>query len=273
MTQPSVPDQAHEVQPEREPRHPVYPDLAGQIAVVTGASRGIGAATARALAANGAAVALVARDPAALAAQRQALNASGAHACVVRADCTIPDQLQQAAEEIARQLGPVSILAAFAGGRGEPTATAQETPEHWQTVLDTNLTATFLTTRAFLPAMIGRGRGAIITMASSAARQPERTSSAYAAAKAGVMALTRQLAVETAAHGIRVNCLAPASTLNERMQAHMSDQQLQQLAAAFPLGRIAQPSDIANAACFLASDTSSWITGVTLDIAGGKIMR
>jgi 3-oxoacyl-[acyl-carrier protein] reductase len=140
-------------------------------------------------------------------------------------------------------------------------------------VLETNLTATFLTVQTFLPAMIERRQGAIITMSSSAARQPERTSAAYAAAKAGVIALTRQLASETAAHGIRVNCLAPASTLNERMQAHMSDQQLEQLASAFPLGRIALPRDIADAAAFLASDASSWMTGVTLDIAGGKIMR
>ncbi|HLI61135.1 MAG TPA: SDR family NAD(P)-dependent oxidoreductase [Solirubrobacteraceae bacterium] len=270
-------------QPAREPGHksqigtdrqrPLYPDLADQVAVITGGSRGIGAATARALAANGAKVALVARDADALAAQADALSSDGARARAVVADCSIPEQVRHAAEEIASELGRVSILAAFAGGRGEPATTVQESLEHWRAVLDTNLTATFLTTQAFLPAMIERGRGVIITMASSAARQPERSSAAYAAAKAGVSALTRQLAVEVAADGIRVNCLAPASTLNERMAAHMSDRQLDQLAATFPLGRIAVPDDVADAACFLASDASSWMTGITLDVAGGKVMR
>jgi 3-oxoacyl-[acyl-carrier protein] reductase len=273
MTQRLTLDLVDDPQISVEPRRSTYPDLAGKIAVVTGGSRGIGAATARALAANRATVALVGRDREALTAQTNAITTTGRRALAVVADCSVLEQLQHAAEEVARQLGPVEILAAFAGGRGEPVPTAQESLQHWQAVLETNLTATFLTVQTFLPVMIERRQGAIITMSSSAARQPERTSAAYAAAKAGVIALTRQLASETAAHGIRVNCLAPASTLNERMQAHMSDQQLEQLASAFPLGRIALPRDIADAAAFLASDASSWMTGVTLDIAGGKIMR
>jgi 3-oxoacyl-[acyl-carrier protein] reductase len=250
-----------------------YPDLAGGVAVITGGSRGIGAATARALVANGAAVALIARHPEPLAAQVELIAADGGRALAITADCTAAEQMQQAARTVAEQLGPVDVLATFAGGQGEPVATVKETEAHWQRVLETNLTATFLTVQAFLPAMVQRGRGAIITMSSSAARQVERTSAAYAAAKAGVSALTRQLASENAGHGIRVNCLAPASTLNDRMQAHMSEQQLGQLAAGFPLGRIAMPQDIAEAALFLASDASSWITGVTLDITGGRIMR
>jgi 3-oxoacyl-[acyl-carrier protein] reductase len=254
-------------------RQTTYPDLAGRVAVVTGGSRGIGAATGRALAANGASVALIARDRAALTLQAEAISAQGGRALAVQADCTTPEQLKQAARTIAEQLGAPTVLAAFAGGQGAPVPTAQENLAHWREVLDTNLTATFLTIQTFLPAMIEQGAGAIITMSSSAARQVERTSAAYAAAKAGLTALTRQLASETAPHRIRVNCLAPASTLNERMQAHMNQQQLAQLATGFPLGRFAQPDDIADAALFLASDASSWITGITLDVAGGRVMR
>jgi 3-oxoacyl-[acyl-carrier protein] reductase len=94
----------------------------------------------------------------------------------------------------------------------------------------------------------------------------------YHALKAGTVHMARHLAVYWARDGIRVNCLAPASTENERMRAAMGEQQRQQLAASFPLGRIAEPSDIAKAALFLASEASSWITGITLDVAGGKIM-
>jgi 3-oxoacyl-[acyl-carrier protein] reductase len=169
-------------------------------------------------------------------------------------------------------LGPPDVLAAFAGGQGAPIATAEETEEHWRDVIDENLTATFLTVSAFLPDMIKRHRGSIITMSSSAARQPLRSNAAYAAAKGGIVVFTRHLANEIARHGIRVNALAPATTENDRMRVSMSDQQLEAMAASFPLGRLGHPRDIAQAAAFLASEASSWITGITLDVAGGQIM-
>jgi 3-oxoacyl-[acyl-carrier protein] reductase len=107
-------------------------------------------------------------------------------------------------------------------------------------------------------------------MSSSAARQAARSAAAYAAAKAGVIALTRHLAAEVAP--IRVNCLAPSATENDKMRTWMTAEQRAALGASFPLGRIGQPYDVAAAALFLASDASSWITGATLDISGGKIM-
>jgi 3-oxoacyl-[acyl-carrier protein] reductase len=109
-------------------------------------------------------------------------------------------------------------------------------------------------------------------MASSAARQAARSSAAYAAAKAGVVAFTRHLAAEVGPDGVRVNCVAPSATENERMRTWTTEEQRAELAASFPLRRIGQPVDVAAAALFLASDASAWITGVTLDIAGGKIM-
>jgi 3-oxoacyl-[acyl-carrier protein] reductase len=153
-----------------------------------------------------------------------------------------------------------------------PVATVEETAEHWRAVVESDLTSAFLTIRAFLPAMVERGRGSIITMSSAAGRQPARSNAAYAAAKSGLVGLTRHLANELATNGVRVNCIAPSSVENERLRTWTTAEQREQLAASFPLRRIGQPHDIAAATLFLASEQSSWITGVTIDIAGGKIM-
>ena len=168
-------------------------------------------------------------------------------------------------------MGLVEVVAAFAGGgRARPGPVAQTTEEEWHSTVDANLTATFLTLKSFLPGMIERGGGSIITMASSAARFPTGAPAPYAAAKAGVIMLSRQVANEVSKHGVRVNCLAPHTVLTERVQRFMLEEQQRQMAAAMPLGRLGTPEDVALAALFLASDSSSWITGVTLDVAGGR---
>jgi 3-oxoacyl-[acyl-carrier protein] reductase len=249
-----------------------YPDLAGRVAVVTGGSRGIGAQTAQALAANGARVGVIGRDEGALAGVVDTIAAAGGQALAVRADCTREAEVERAATAIADALGPVAILAPFAGGNGMPVPTAQETVGHWREVVDSDLTSMFVCVHAFLPGMLERRRGAIVTMASAAARQAAGSSAAYAAAKAGVVAFTRHLAAEVGPDGVRVNCIAPSATENERMRTWTTEEQRAGLAASFPLRRIGQPQDVAAAALFLASDASAWITGVTLDIAGGKIM-
>jgi 3-oxoacyl-[acyl-carrier protein] reductase len=249
-----------------------YPDLAGKVAVVTGGSRGIGAATAAAFAANGAAVATVGRDQQALAAVVASIDSRGGHAVWVAADCTVAREVERMAETVAEQLGPVGIVAAFAGGNGIPVPTDQESVEHWREVLDDDLTSTFLTVRPFLPQMVEAGGGVVVTMSSAAARQAAQSAAAYAAAKAGVIAFTRHLAGEFAHKGIRANCVAPSAIENDRMRTWLSDEQRRDLGHSFPLGRLGQPDDVAAATMFLASDVSSWITGATLDIAGGKIM-
>jgi 3-oxoacyl-[acyl-carrier protein] reductase len=251
---------------------PHYPDLAGKVAVVTGGSRGIGAATARALAANGVDVAVVGRDEAALSAVADGIRVAGRRAIPVRADCALENDLHHLADAVAEQLGAVDILAAFAGGNGMPVPTIDETPAHWREVIDTDLTSTFLTVNAFLRPMVERGHGSIVTMSSSAGRQPAHSNAAYAAAKAGVVAFTRHLANEVAPDGVRVNCVAPSSIETERLRSWTTPEVRRQLAESFPLRRIGRPGDVAAATLFLASDASSWITGTTLDIAGGKIM-
>jgi 3-oxoacyl-[acyl-carrier protein] reductase len=258
---------------EHQPRRgAIYPDLAGKVAVVTGGSRGIGAATARELGRNGVAVAVVGRDRAALEATLATVTATGARGIAVVADCTSEDQFGALRTAVEAQLGAVDILAVFAGGNGMPVPTATETGAHWRDVIESDLTSTFLTVSAFLPGMIERHHGVIITMSSAAARQAARSSAAYAAAKAGVIAFSRHLAGEYAKEGIRVNCLAPSAIENDRMRNWMSAGERDALGHSFPLDRIGQPEDVAAATLFLASAASSWITGATLDIAGGKVM-
>jgi len=250
----------------------VYPDLVGKVAVVTGGSRGIGAETARALAENGVSVVVVGRDKAALSSTVDTITAAGGRALGRAADCTVEQDLALLGRAVESEFGPVDILATFAGGNGMPVPTDTETGAHWREVLDGDLTSTFLTVRTFLPGMIARKAGVVITMSSAAGRQAAQSSAAYAAAKAGVVAFSRHLAGEHAHDGIRVNCIAPSAVENDRMRAWMSEQERGALGAAFPLGRLGQPEDVAAAALFFASSASSWITGVTLDIAGGKVM-
>lgn len=215
---------------------------------------------------------MVGRDRAAIDATVAVITATGGRAIGVAADCTSQHDLEALHRTVSDQLGPVDILAAFTGGNGAPVATAQEDGAHWRSVLEGDLTATFLTVSAFLPTMITARHGVIITMSSAAARQPAQSSAAYAAAKAGVIAFSRHLASEVAEQGIRVNCLAPAAVENDKMRQHLPADRRAALDASFPLGRIGQPNDVAAAALFLASPASSWISGITLDVAGGKIM-
>ncbi|WP_405488513.1 SDR family NAD(P)-dependent oxidoreductase [Streptomyces sp. NBC_00096] len=248
-----------------------YPELHGRTVVVTGGSRGIGAATAHAFAAEGARVCVVGRDEAALAAVVGAITAEGGTAMSVAADVTDSAALARVAEESGRRLGPVDVLAAFAGGQGRPVPSAELTEERWREVLDADLTSAFLTVRTFLPGMLERGGGSVITMSSAAGRQPSGANLAYGVASAGLVMLTRHLATEAGPRGVRVNCLAPSVILTERSAVQIPAGVREQLARAHPLGRLGLPRDVAACALFLASDGASWLSGITLDVAGGRI--
>ena len=171
-----------------------------------------------------------------------------------------------------------SIMTGWSGGpgsrqngNGRPEPSVDVPIEHWRAVQDINLSATFLVLKAFLPAMIAARKGSIVTMASSAARHAGQSSAAYAAAKAGVVALTRHLANELGPSGVRLNCLAP-SAIETGDLARQPQEMREKIAQYFPLRRLGTPRDVSDAALFLLSDAASWITGVTLDVNGGRLM-
>ena len=252
---------------------PRYPDLAGKVALVTGGSKGIGAAAVRALAANDARVAVNGRDEAALAAIVDEIAEAGGEAIVAPADVCSFEAVESMRERIEAKLGPVDVLVAFAGGFGAYTPVQDITEDEWHAVIDSNLTSTFLTVKAFLPGMIERRRGAIVTMASNAARFLDSTLTAsYAAAKAGIAMFTRHVAREVGPYGVRANCIAPATTMSERIERILTEEQRAELSAKSPLGRLGVPEDSAMATLFLASESAGWLTGVTLDVAGGRVM-
>ena len=248
--------------------------LEGKVALVTGASRGIGAAIARLFAAAGAKVAVHGRDVAALTAVRADIARGGGQAMQVVADVTRFTEIEEMRRQIERELGPIDILVANAGGSFTKPGSLEETSEEgWHASLDGNLTATFLTIKSSLPGMKQRKAGNIITMSSAAARRPHPQSPIpYAAAKAGIQMLTQHLATQVGPCGIRVNCLAPETILTERNAAHIPEAQKRALVELHPIRRLGTPEDVARAARFLASDDAAWITGIILDVAGGAVM-
>jgi 3-oxoacyl-[acyl-carrier protein] reductase len=245
-----------------------YPDLAGKVALVTGGSRGIGAATARALAENGVKVAVGGRDEAAIGAVVDEIGGLATPGDVCRAG-----DIEAMRSHVEGLLGPVDVLVAFAGGFGALTPVHETSEEEWRSIIDSNLTSTFLTVKEFLPGMIERRRGAIVTMSSNAGRFLDISLTAsYAAAKAGIAMFTRHVAREVGRDGVRVNCVAPATTLSERVERIMSEERRAEIAEMAPLGRLGMPEDSAQATVFLASEASSFLTGVTIDVAGGRVM-
>jgi 3-oxoacyl-[acyl-carrier protein] reductase len=251
----------------------IYPGLRGRVALVTGGSRGIGAETCRALAASGARVAVNGRDQNAVDGVVAACRELGANATGVCADVSTREGLLSLRSNVEARLGPVELLAPFAGGFTSFTPILDISDEEWDHVLQWNLTSTFRAIQVFLPSMIERGAGSIVTMASNGARLLDKPLTAsYVAAKAGVVQLTRHVASEVGPQGVRLNCVAPATTTSERVERLMDDESQARTAALSPLGRLGVPADTAQATLFLLSEAASWLTGVTLDVAGGRVM-
>ena len=248
--------------------------LDGKVALVTGSSRGIGAAIAAEFARHGAKVAVHGRDQAALAAVTARIEQAGGQAVGVTADVTRYAEIEAMRQRVEQELGPVDVLVANAGGNPvRPGPVEQVTEEGWQATVAANLTATFLTVKSFLPGMKERGAGSIITMSSAAARRPTVASPVpYAAAKAGIEVLTRAMALQAGPCGVRVNCIAPETILTERNRQQIPEAVQAELVAMHPVRRLGTPRDVARAARYLASDEASWISGVVLDVAGGSVL-
>ena len=252
----------------------MYDDMRDRVVLVTGSSRGIGAAIAAAFAQVGARVVLHGRDEAALTAGRKQIESAGGRAMVVTGDVTKTADLEQMRTQITDGFGPVEVLVANAGSTTSRPMPIEEIDEaDWRSDVELNLTATFLTVKCFLPDMKRQGSGAIITVSSAAGRRASaHTLVAYGAAKAGVQIFTQDLAAQAGPAGIRANCLAPETILTETNEAWVTGEQRDTLINMHPVRRLGTPEDVARAALFLASEESGWISGVVLDIAGGATL-
>jgi 3-oxoacyl-[acyl-carrier protein] reductase len=248
--------------------------LKDKVALVTGSSRGIGAAIAGLFAQEGAKVVVHGRDANAMSAVQAEIERAGGKAMYIAADITKFGEIESMRRQIEEIFGPVDILVANAGENLVMPGPIEEISEAgWHATVDVNLTATFLTIKSFLPGMKERKAGNIITISSAAARRPTaRSPIPYTAAKAGIQLLTQIVAAQVGPNGIRANSITPETILTERNQQRIPDEQKQALLDMHPIKRLGTPEDVAGAALFLASDEAAWITGIILDVAGGSVM-
>lgn len=252
-------------------------DLKDQVALVTGGAHGIGRAIGDSLAQSGAAVAILDIDQESAERAAAEIAAHGCRAIALAADVADPARLAAVDEEILHQLGPISILVNNAGinTAKDRRPIHEYSHDDWQRILRVDLTGVFVVTKAVVPAMLKRGGGRIVNIASVAGLVPLRLQSAYVAAKAGVVNLTRSMALELGPRGILCNCVAPGSILTRGTRALFYGQEGEQtevaksLLAHVPLGRPGTPEEIAHAVTFLVAPESSYINGAVLAVDGG----
>ena len=249
-----------------------------KVAVITAFANGIGRATAEIMAREGAIVVGVDNHPDRLETAVAALREVGGHAHGRVCNALDPEQVGSTVASVEKEFGAVDILVNAVGGStiiANSSANVDElTFEEWQRLIAFNLNGTFLFTHAVVPIMKRRRHGKIVNLASIAGRGlSPSSSSAYAAAKGGIIAFTRKLAFELGPFGITINAIAPSLTLSERLLPHWNQRAPEDQAAEtarVPLRRIAQPDDQAKVICFLASSDADFVTGVTIDVTGGQ---
>lgn len=247
----------------------------GKVAVVSGAARGIGAATALRLAGDGMAVAVLDLNEDGCEDTAGKITAASGRALAVAADVTVKSQVEHAFELIAAELGPPTVLVNNAGAiRDQPFE--QMTDDDWDTVLDINLRGPFLMTRAIRPYQVERRWGRVVNL-SSASAAGNRNQANYSAAKAGIEGFTKTLAIELGPFGITVNAVAPGyivtdMTAETAERMGMNFEKFQRMVATqTSVRRVGRPEDVANAVAFLASEESSYITGEVLRVTGGPL--
>ncbi len=245
--------------------------LTGKTAIVTGGSRGIGRAIALRLAEEGANVAVIyAGNTAAAEETQKAIAAQGGQSIAIQCDVANEEAVTAMVKQVKEQFGSVDILVNNAGITRDGLLMRMKTAD-WQAVLDTNLTGTFFCTKAVTKLMMKQRSGAIVNLTSVVGLTGNAGQANYAAAKSGIIGFTKSVAKELASRGIRANAVAPGY-IDTDMTAVLSDTVKEEMIKAIPMGRIAQPQEVANAVLFLVSDCSSYITGQVLNVDGGVVM-
>ena len=245
--------------------------LTDKTAVVTGGSRGIGRAIVVALAAEGAKVAVIYAGNAAAAEETLSLiKEQGGEAVAMQCDVADDAAVSDMINAVKEQFGSVDILVNNAGITRDGLLMRMKEGD-WQAVLDTNLTGVFHCTKAVTKLMMKQRSGAIINITSVVGQTGNAGQANYAAAKAGMIGFTKSVAKELASRGIRVNAVAPGC-IDTDMTAVLSDAVKEDMLKSIPLGRVAQPEEVAKAVVFLASDNASYITGQVLNVDGGMVM-
>jgi 2-dehydro-3-deoxy-L-rhamnonate dehydrogenase (NAD+) len=243
-------------------------DLNGRNAIVTGGARGIGFAIVQRLLASGAACSVWDRDAGALAAAAKELAGAGIiHTATV--ELTEPDSVKTAADATVKALGRVDILVNNAGIAGVNKKVWEFEPDEWQEVLQVNLFGVFLCCRAIVPRMIEHGYGRVVNIASIAGKEGNPNASHYSASKAGVIALTKSLAKETARSGVIVNCIAPA-VIETDIFKQMSQEHIDYMLSKIPMGRFGLKEEAAALVAWLCSSECSFSTGAVFDLSGGR---
>ena len=244
-----------------------------KVAVVTGAASGIGQAVAERLARDDFTEVILDINEEGGSQIAVELRKRGKQAMFIRLDVTREADVQKTFQKIISDHSRIDVLVNVAGGSLHRHKIEEFPLDRWQAVIDVNLTSTFLCCRAVIGLMKSQKSGAIVNISSDIGFSGDAGRSAYAAAKAGIVAFSMTLALELAPFGVRANIVAPGRIATRRVRATYSDSEWEAAAKRIPLGHAGEPEDVAEAVAFLASDSSRHMTGQTLHVNGGRIMR